>query len=56
MASVNSRFAIVTEEEILQIFAFAEQITEFVYPNTVVLYNLGELGLLEYSPLYFGCR
>ena len=31
-------------------------VTEFVYANTIILFNLGEYWLLEYSPPCFACR
>ena len=31
-------------------------VTEFAYANTIILFNLGEKWLLEYSPPCFACR
>ena len=42
MAGVNSRIAVVTEEEVSQMLAFLEFVTEFVYAKTIILFNLGE--------------
>ena len=42
MAGVNSHFATVIEEEILKMLTFLEcfVLSEFVYPNTIILFNL----------------
>ena len=42
MAGVNSHFAAVIEEEILEMLTFLEcfVLSEFVYPNTIILFNL----------------
>ena len=46
MAELNSRFAMVTEKEILHLFQYFSPmccvVTEFVYANTIILFNLGE--------------
>ena len=46
MVGVNSHFAVVTEEEILQtltalFFKIYRLITDFVKANTIILFNLG---------------
>ena len=49
MAGANSRFAVVTEEGILKMFTFLEcVVNEFVYADTIILFSLGELWLLEH--------
>ena len=43
MAGVNSCFALMAEEEILQMLTFLEGVvTHFVYANTIIIFNLGE--------------
>ena len=48
MTSVNSHFAVATEEEILQMFAFLE----CVYANTVILFNLHGAGFYNILSLF----
>ena len=48
---INSRLVVVTKKEILQMLTFLEffcAVTEIVYANTIVLFNLGEKWLLQY--------
>ena len=50
MTAVSSRFEVVTEEEILQMFTFLECVmTEFVDTSTNSSFNLGEYWRLKYS-------
>ena len=53
MAGVNSRFAALTGEEIQQMCTFLESVscvlTEFVFTNTIILFNRDEQKLLEHS-------
>ena len=54
MAGVNYRFVVVTGEEILQKRKRCV-VAEFVYANTITMFNLVEQWLLEYSPQCFAC-
>ena len=44
VASVNSRFVVMTEEEILRMLTFLQcvALSPSLYPNTIILFNLGE--------------
>ena len=42
MTGVKYRFAVATEEEILQIFTFLESVVLSPSTNTIILFNLGE--------------
>ena len=60
MARVNSRFAAVTEEEILNMLTFLSVLVmlsrSLLYSNTIILYDLGEQVLLNYSTPSFACH
>ena len=54
IASISSRFEVKLKEKILQIlFLMCCVATKFAYIYTIILFNLGEQRLLEYSPPCF---